>query len=80
MLTFTTPQLRQLVKDSDPGNSALSEVDKIDFLEFPELEQSVKDDVDYLKTSPLVLNETIVTGWVYDVSTGKVQHSCSHVI
>ena len=72
MLTFSTPQLRQIVKDSDPANEQLKVVDQIDFLEFPELEQSVKDDVNYLKESPLVLPETVVTGWVYEVGTGKV--------
>ena len=72
MLTFNTPQLRQIVKDSDPGNESLKAVDQIDFLEFPELEQSVKDDVNYLKESPLVLPETTVSGWVYEVGTGKV--------
>ena len=75
MLTFTTPQLRKLVKDSDPSDPSLSAVDEIDFLEFPELEQSVKDDVEYLKTNPLVLKETVVTGWIYDVTTGKVRIS-----
>ena len=72
MLTFSTPQLRQMVKDSDPANEKLKVVDQIDFLEFSELEQSVKDDVKYLKESPLVLPETVVTGWVYEVGTGKV--------
>lgn len=72
MLTFTTPQLRKLVKDADPSNPAVAAVDNIDFLEFNQLEQSVKEDVEYLKTNPLVLKESVVTGWVYDVGTGKV--------
>ncbi|GJE85917.1 carbonic anhydrase [Phanerochaete sordida] len=73
MLTFNTPQLRKLVKDSDPDNAALKAVDDIDFLEFSELEQSVREDVQYLKESPLVLPETLVTGWVYEVGTGKIR-------
>ncbi|THH02517.1 hypothetical protein EW026_g335 [Hermanssonia centrifuga] len=73
MLTFNTPQLRKLVKDSDPSNPALNAVDEIDFLEFNQLEQSVKDDVTYLKENPLVLAETTVTGWVYEVGTGKIR-------
>ncbi|EMD41550.1 hypothetical protein CERSUDRAFT_41471 [Gelatoporia subvermispora B] len=72
MLTFTSSHLQTLVKDSDPGNPALEAVDKIDFLEFPDLEQSIKDDVAFLKENPLVLPETVVTGWVYEVETGKV--------
>ena len=72
MLTFTTPQLHQIVKDSDPTNPELNAVEKIDFLEFPELEQSIKDDVNFLRENPLVLKETEITGWVYDVESGKV--------
>ena len=37
MMTFTGQSLRQLVKDSDPQNQALSEVDTIEFLEFSDL-------------------------------------------
>lgn len=75
MLTFTTPELREIVKSSTDDPSAAEAIDKIDFLEFPELEQSVKEDVKYLKESPLVLPETIVTGWVYEVGTGRVSTS-----
>ncbi|KAK7694297.1 hypothetical protein QCA50_001479 [Cerrena zonata] len=73
MLTFSTDQLRTIVKDSDPSNPALDAVDKIDFLEFNQLEQSVKEDVQFLKESPLVLPQTEVTGWVYEVETGKIR-------
>ena len=75
MLTFTSPQLRSIVKDSDPNNKELEVVDSIDFLEFSELEKSVKDDVEYLKANPLILQETTVTGWTYDVKTGKVSNT-----
>ena len=73
MLTFDTPQLRALVKDSDPSNPALAAVDGIDFLEFRGLEESVRDDVRFLQEHPLVLPGTKVTGWVYEVETGKVR-------
>ncbi|KAK7050834.1 hypothetical protein VNI00_004945 [Paramarasmius palmivorus] len=72
MVQFTTPKLRQLVKDADPTNvKAAKQVDKIDFLEFNDLEQSVKDDVKYLQDNPLVLKGTEVTGWIHYVETGK---------
>ena len=73
MLTFSTPQLRALVKDADPGNAALQAVDEIDFLEFQGLEESVRADVRFLEEHPLVLPGTKVTGWVYEVETGKVR-------
>ena len=74
MVTFDTPKLRALVKESDPGNEALAgAVDEIDFLEFQSLEDSVKEDVKFLQENPLVLPGTKVTGWVYEVETGKVR-------
>lgn len=73
MLTFKSEDLRGIVKKAHPGDSNVaSQVDAIDFLEFPELESSVKNDVKFLQDSPLVLKETKVTGWVYEVETGKV--------
>ncbi|KAI0757328.1 carbonic anhydrase [Daedaleopsis nitida] len=73
MVTFDTPQLRALVKESDPSNPALSAVDQIDFLEFRGLEESVRDDVKFLQDNPLILPGTKVTGWVYEVETGKIK-------
>ncbi|KAL4243170.1 Carbonic anhydrase [Abortiporus biennis] len=73
MLTFNTPGLRKLVKDADPENPGVNAIDNIDFLEFPEIEQSVKDDVAFLKENPLVLKESTITGWVYEVETGKIR-------
>ncbi|KAF6766514.1 carbonic anhydrase [Ephemerocybe angulata] len=73
MLTFTTEQLKGIVKESAPGDAAVAtEVDKLDFLEFPDIEESVKDDVKFLQDHPLVLEETKITGWTYDVHTGKI--------
>ncbi|KAJ8501596.1 hypothetical protein ONZ51_g563 [Trametes cubensis] len=73
MVTFDTPKLRALVKESDPGNEALAgAVDEIDFLEFQSLEDSVREDVKFLQENPLVLPGTKVTGWVYEVETGKI--------
>lgn len=71
MLTFTGDQLQGILKDKYP--QASSEIDGIDFLTFPDLEGSVKADVEYLKNHPLVLKESIITGWVYEVETGKVR-------
>lgn len=73
MVTFSTPELRQVVKDAAPGDVAVAEsVDQIDFHEFANVEDAVKSDVEWLKNNPLVLKDTVVTGWVYDVYTGKV--------
>ena len=44
---------------------------KIDFLEFNSVEESVKSDVEFLTTNPLIVKES----WVYDVQSGKVRSS-----
>jgi len=73
MLTFTTPQLRDIIKKAHPGDAVLAaQVDAIDFQEFPHLEERVKVDVEFLQQSPLVLKDTKITGWVYSVETGKI--------
>jgi carbonic anhydrase len=48
-------------------------VDKIEFLEFSSVEDSIEHDVKFLKEHPLVMKDTAVSGWVYHVETGKVR-------
>lgn len=37
------------------------------------LDQGVRDDIDYLKGSSLVPVNVKLSGWVYEVETGKVR-------
>jgi carbonic anhydrase len=67
MLTFKNEDLYSKVKE-DLGADASD----IDFLPFSDLEQSVRDDVEFLKDSPLVPDDVSVRGFVYDVKSGKV--------
>jgi carbonic anhydrase len=67
MLTFSNVDLYAKVQE-DLGADASD----IDFLPFPDLEQSVRDDVQFLKNSPLIPDDVSVRGFVYDVKTGKV--------
>ena len=67
MLTFTNTQLRDLLK-TDTGADASA----IDFLPFDNVEQSVRDDVATVRSSPLIPNDIPVTGFVYDVRTGRL--------
>ena len=72
MLTFTSDQLRKIVKEQTPAASA--QVDAIPtFHEFSDLEAAVKSDVELLTGSPLILDETVITGWIHEVETGKVR-------
>lgn len=45
----------------------------IDFLPFPDLEQAVRDDVKFLQGSKLVPDSVTISGWVYEVETGKTR-------
>ncbi|RLV90897.1 Uncharacterized protein JA1_004222 [Spathaspora sp. JA1] len=66
MLTFSDEGLRTIVEKETGQN-----VDHFAFLPFNDLAKSVKDDVEFLKNSPLVLDVPI-TGYIYDVKTGKI--------
>jgi carbonic anhydrase len=72
MLTFTNDQIRQKLRD-DLGPAAAQTADGIDFLPFPDLDQSVRDDVAAIRSSPLIPDDIPVTGFVYDVRTGKMR-------
>lgn len=66
MLTFTDEVIRGKIRTDLQQN-----VDHIAFLPFADLKQSVLDDVKLLKESPLVLDVPI-TGYIYEVETGKI--------
>lgn len=67
MLTFTNEQLADKVW-TDLG----VDVHGQDFLPFPDLEQSVRDDVAILRESPLIPKDISISGAIYDVTTGRV--------
>jgi carbonic anhydrase len=46
---------------------------KFDFLPFPELETAVVEDIEFIKQSKLVPDSVTVSGWVYEVETGKTR-------
>lgn len=66
MLTFEDKDLRGILKNETGINA-----DHFAFLPFNDLEQSVRDDVEFFEKSPLVLDVPI-TGYIYDVKSGKI--------
>jgi carbonic anhydrase len=68
MLTFSNEQIRDMLA-ADPGADASS----IDFLPFGDLEGSVREDVATVRSSPLIPNDIPVTGFVYDVRSGRLE-------
>src|SRR5256886_12330584 len=67
MLTFTDEQLRQKLRDE------LAVISEHEFLPFGDLEQSVRDDVEIIRSSPLLLRDVQVRGFIYDVKTGRLR-------
>ena len=67
MLTFSNEDLRTKIKQELHVSA-----DQIDFLPFKDLEQSVRDDVATIKSSPLIPDNVEVSGFIYDVRSGKL--------
>ena len=67
MLTFTNEDLRKKLKQE-----LNADAEHIDFLPFKDLEQSVHEDVATIKNSPLLLKNIEVSGFIYDVRSGKL--------
>jgi carbonic anhydrase len=74
MLTFKNEDGVAVVK-KNLGEEVVPELGafKSDFITFPDLEGAVKEDVDFLKGSKLIPEKIKVSGWVYEVETGKVR-------
>lgn len=72
MLTFKNEDARAIVH-KNLGAQAGSAVEALDFQPFSDLDQAVRDDVALLKATPTVADTTVITGWVYEVETGKVR-------
>jgi len=68
MLTFSNRDLRQKVKD-DLG----SDTGEFDFLPFQDLDESVREDVEFLQATQLLNPDTVIRGFVYDVRMGRLR-------
>jgi carbonic anhydrase len=74
MLTFRNEDLRARLRDAQ-GVAA----DDVDFLPFTDVEQSVRDDVAFLRGSSLILHGIPIRGFVYDVRTGRLSEVASDI-
>jgi carbonic anhydrase len=72
MLTFTNPQLHAKVKQDLGADSS-----GIDFLPFSDVEESVREDVNFLLSSPLIARAILIRGFVYDVRSGRLSEVAS---
>ena len=67
MLTFSNEDLRKKLKQE-----LNADAEHIDFLPFKDLEQSVRDDVATIKNSPFIPKNIEVSGFIYDVRSGRL--------
>jgi carbonic anhydrase len=67
MLTFSNDDLRSKLREE-----AGADASDVDFRPFPELEESVRESVRTIRESPLLPDSLEVTGWVYDVRSGRI--------
>ena len=72
MLTFSNDDIRGKLA-TDLGAAAGEAAAHIDFLPFPDLDQSVRDDLATIRSSPLIPEDIPVRGFVYDVHTGALR-------
>jgi carbonic anhydrase len=68
MATFTDDDMRQRLRE-EAGFIA----DHMAFLPFKDLDQSVRDDIEVYRASPLVRQDIPIRGFVYDVATGRLR-------
>ncbi|KAH7361717.1 carbonic anhydrase [Plectosphaerella cucumerina] len=66
MLTFSDSSIRAKISDE-----LHERADHIAFLPFSDLKQSVVDDIGFVRKNPLLL-DIPVTGYIYEVETGKI--------
>jgi carbonic anhydrase len=71
MLTFSNDQLRYQI-GQELGPAAGDVAAGVDFQPFSDVEQSVRDDIATIRSSPLIPDEIPVSGFVYDVTSGRV--------
>ncbi|CZT24578.1 related to carbonic anhydrase [Ramularia collo-cygni] len=70
MLTFANADALKVVA-GNVGAGVLAST--FDFQPFPDLEQAVRDDVEWLKKHSALPQPVTVSGWVYEVETGKTK-------
>ena len=67
MGAHTNDEIRDRVRENTGADAG-----DMDFLPFADLEQSVREDVAFLRDSPLISDSVTIRGFVYDVRSGRV--------
>lgn len=72
MLTFSNADAHAVVA-AQLGDEAAAELKGVDFLPFAELDSAVREDVAFLRASKAVAEGVGLSGWVYEVESGRVR-------
>ena len=68
MMTHTNEEIREALR-----RDLNADASGIDFLPFTDLDESVREDVQAIRSSPLIAEDIEVRGLVYDVKTGRLR-------
>ena len=68
MVTFTNEELREKLR-----RDLQADASGIDFLPFGDVDESVRQDVSTIRASTLIPNDIRVSGFVYDVRSGRLR-------
>ena len=71
METFTNEQLREQL-----GRDLGADASTVEFLPFTDLDESVRQDVETIRSSPFIPRDIPVSGYVYDVGSGRLREVC----
>lgn len=72
MMTFKNEDVYAVV-ETQLGPGAKEELAGLDFQPFPHLEDGVKDDIEFLRRSKAIPDSVTISGWVYEIESGKVR-------
>lgn len=73
MLTFKNEDVYAVV-ERNLGAEARRELAGLDFQPLSSLEHAVQDHVKFLKESQAIPESVTISGWIYEVETGRIKH------
>jgi len=74
MITFQNSDATEILKKSLGVQAVNAAQDQFggDFLPFQDTEEQVKKEIQWLKDNKAIAEDVALSGWIYDVKTGKV--------
>lgn len=73
LLGVTTEMAHGIIKENLGLEDSNKDLQAFEIIPIADLEESLKEDVAYLKHHPLALEKVRVTGWIHDTDTGLLK-------